>query len=381
MFSDSYWEADHLMSYDVAVIGGGIIGMSTALSLVEQNPSFRIAVLERGLIPTGASTRNAGFACFGSLSELWHDITAMGGKDNAIDVVRKRIDGLTALRRRCTDEALGYEQHGGHELFMSDDESLHRIDELNALLEPLLHGPAFVRRDDLIARYGFDGVRALVAIPHEGTLHSGRMAATLGRLAREHGIHVATGALVSSLDGESEPASIRLTIETAYGPRSIAAGNVVVATNACIGDLCPGIGLDIVPARGQVLVTSPVPGLPFRGSFHFDAGFYYFRSVGERVLFGGGRNLDIDGERTRVMDVTPVVQEQLERLLDRTILPGRDYVIERRWAGTMGFSADKRPHVEHVHPRIVVAFGCNGMGVALGSTVGEEAARLVTAAG
>jgi len=378
MFSDSYWEADHLMSYDVAVIGGGIIGMSTALSLVERNPSLRIVVLERGLIPTGASTRNAGFACFGSLSELWHDLTAMGGKDNAIDVVRKRIDGLQALRRRCTDEALGYEQHGGHELFMSDDESLHRIDELNALLEPLLHGPAFVRRDDLIVRYGFDGVHALVAIPDEGTLHSGRMAATLWRLAREHGIHAATGALVTSLDTE-EPSTVRLTIETPYGSRTIMAGNVVVATNACIGDLCPDF--DVMPARGQVLVTSPISGLPFRGSFHFDAGFYYFRSVGERVLFGGGRNLDMDGERTRVMDVTPFIQERLELLLARTILPGRDYVVERRWAGTMGFSADKRPHVEHVHPRVVVAFGCNGMGVALGSTVGEEAARRVMAAG
>ncbi|RYZ47414.1 MAG: FAD-binding oxidoreductase, partial [Sphingobacteriales bacterium] len=64
----SYWEKTSFLHYDHIVIGSGIVGLSTALELRGRFPSSRILVLERGLLPTGASSRNAGFACMGSVT-------------------------------------------------------------------------------------------------------------------------------------------------------------------------------------------------------------------------------------------------------------------------------------------------------------------------
>ena len=67
----SFWEKDFFIAYDHIVVGSGIVGLSTAIAIKEKQPNSRVLVLERGIFPTGASTKNAGFACFGSLSEAF----------------------------------------------------------------------------------------------------------------------------------------------------------------------------------------------------------------------------------------------------------------------------------------------------------------------
>ena len=67
----SFWEKDtFLNNTDIIIIGSGIVGLNAAIHLKEQNPTLKIIVVERGSLPCGASTKNAGFACFGSMSEL-----------------------------------------------------------------------------------------------------------------------------------------------------------------------------------------------------------------------------------------------------------------------------------------------------------------------
>jgi glycine/D-amino acid oxidase-like deaminating enzyme len=61
----SLWEKQSFLEYDVIVVGAGITGLSTAVSIKEKNPKISVLVVERGILPTGASTKNAGFACFG----------------------------------------------------------------------------------------------------------------------------------------------------------------------------------------------------------------------------------------------------------------------------------------------------------------------------
>ncbi len=70
----SYWEQESFSYYNHIIIGSGIVGLSTAIELKERRPDCRVLVLERGLLPTGASTRNAGFACMGSVTELLDDL-------------------------------------------------------------------------------------------------------------------------------------------------------------------------------------------------------------------------------------------------------------------------------------------------------------------
>ena len=74
----SFWEHDAMLHADFIVIGGGIIGLQTAIELREREPTASVVLLERGLLPSGASSRNAGFACFGSLTEILGDIEALG---------------------------------------------------------------------------------------------------------------------------------------------------------------------------------------------------------------------------------------------------------------------------------------------------------------
>jgi gamma-glutamylputrescine oxidase len=137
-------------------------------------------------------------------------------------------------------------------------------------------------------------------------------------------------------------------------------------------------GLDVVPARGQVVLTDPVPGLRLKGCFHHDAGFYYFRELNGAVLLGGGRNLDIAGETTADEGTSPVVQDALERMLRDVILPGQPFRIAQRWSGIMAFgSRSKTPLVERISERVVVAARLGGMGVAIGIRVARRAAALL----
>lgn len=85
-----------------------------------------------------------------------------------------------------------------------------------------------------------------------------------------------------------------------------------------------------------MLVTSPIPNLKIKGSFHYEKGYYYFRNVGDRVLLGGGRNLDFKEEATTDFGTTTIIQNRLESLLKEMIIPDEDYVTEMRWSGIMG---------------------------------------------
>ena len=60
----SYWERSiYTEGIDFTIVGSGIVGLSTALHLRKANPKAKITILERGYLPTGASTKNAGLAC------------------------------------------------------------------------------------------------------------------------------------------------------------------------------------------------------------------------------------------------------------------------------------------------------------------------------
>jgi gamma-glutamylputrescine oxidase len=184
------------------------------------------------------------------------------------------------------------------------------------------------------------------------------------------GVLVLNGLEIESLQEES-------TGVTALTKQGIAipARAALVATNGFARQLLPQ--LQIVPARAQVLITKPIQNLRFKGTFHYDKGFYYFRNMGERVLFGGGRNLDFKTEETTALGLTELVQQKLDELLREVILPDTPYEVEQRWSGIMGVGPEKTTIVQHVSEHVSCAVRMGGMGVAIGSLVGEEGAELV----
>ena len=149
---------------------------------------------------------------------------------------------------------------------------------------------------------------------------------------------------------------------------------VFVATNGFASKLLPTE--TIQPARAQVLVTEPIKNLKIKGTFHFDEGYYYFRNIEGRILFGGGRNLDLKGEETAQFGTTGHIQEALEQLLAEVILPGRAVEIDRRWSGIMGVGPQKRPIVKQHSDHVYCGIRLGGMGVAIGSLVGRQLASM-----
>jgi len=369
----SFWEQDAMLDADFIIIGGGIIGLQTAIELRERAPSASVVVLERGLLPSGASSRNAGFACFGSLTEILADIEELG-EAAALGIVERRWRGLNRLRSRLDDAALGFECHGGSELLREQDlPALEQLASLNDKLQPLFGQTIFSLDEPGLHTSGFGSrVKALVRNPLEAQIHSGRAMRSLARLAAQKSVEIHTGAEVVGLEQSDGFVSIILAGERGLRFR---AARLALCTSGFTAGLLPDCG--IVPGRGQVVVTAPIPGLPWRGTYHMEQGFYYFRNVGERVLLGGARNVAFEAEETNEMALSAPIQQALETLLKDTILPGREFSIEHRWAGIMGFTKRGLPEVKMAGERIALGFGCNGMGVALSADIAAETATLL----
>jgi len=373
----SYWEKQSFTSYDHIVIGSGITGISVAIELQMAYPESRVMVLERGLLPTGATTRNAGFACMGSASELLADLQSQSEQE-VVELFLRRKAGLDILRQRLNDPALGYQNDGGYELIGPKDLGvMQQLDYLNQLLYPFLKQPAFLPANERIREFGFspEHIPAMISNTCEGSIHSGIAMRSLLDLARSLGIEIKTGAAVERFEETASTVAVSITDPFRKESILLNARTISICTNAFANDLLPG--QDVVPGRGQVLVTHPIPNLKFKGIFHYDAGYYYFRELDGRILLGGGRHLDFTGEQTEEFSITDAIQHDLEEKLREMILPGQAFEIDMRWSGIMAFGRNKSPIVKAFSERIYGAFRMGGMGVALGSMAARDLVDLI----
>jgi glycine/D-amino acid oxidase-like deaminating enzyme len=249
------------------------------------------------------------------------------------------------------------------------DECIAQIPYINNLLKNALgHADIYSAASAKIADFGFKGVSRMIYNPFEGQIHTGKMMRALLYKAYNLGVLVLNGCEIKQIENEASHVCMRTT----HG--NFKAGKVILATNAFASQLFPE--LNVVPGRGQVLVTKPITDLKLKGTYHFDEGYYYFRNIDNRVLFGGGRNLDFESEATWVFGHTEAVKNKLTQHLKEVILPAQDFEIDYWWSGIMGFGNENNPIVKEIEPNLFCAVRCNGMGVAMGSLVGEEVAKL-----
>lgn len=372
----SFWEKNSFTRYDIIIIGGGITGLSTACSVKESNPQKSVLVLERGIFPTGASTKNAGFACFVKACEMMSDIK-LTDAETVAQIALSRKNGLDKLRTRLGDHNIGYIQNGGYELIFNDDANfdIAGIEHLNQLLQPYFNTQVFYNKTDEINALGFGNTKHLIYTPLEGQINTGLMMQSLAAYATSLGVKIITGAEVIEFDETENGVSVFVNHRQLHENVEFECEKLALCTNAFTSDFLPD--LQISPGRGQVLVTKPIENLKFKGTFHFEEGYFYFRDFGNRLLFGGGRNLDFETEATTAYERNDYIVDELKDFIDEVILPGQTYEIDRVWQGIMGFTPDKKPIVKKITDSIAVGFGCNGMGVALGSTTGEKLAALL----
>lgn len=372
----SVWERESFYApKDVIIVGSGLVGLWCAWYLKKKDPKCRIAIVDRGIIPTGASTRNAGFACFGSVTELVAD-TRKSGADAMLDLVEMRFKGLESIRKVFGDKRIDYENCGGFELITTHNNPgkaalENHMDVLNNKLQPIVGTKNTFRFvDKKIASFGFGNTAHLIENKLEGALHSGKLCQALLQEVQGAGVTVLNGVEITSFEKIGDQV-VLYTNQHFH----LTTQKMLICTNAFAKELIPE--LDIVPARGQVLVTSPIPHLAIKGTFHYDEGFYYFRHLGNRLLLGGARNKAVEEETTTVMETTEKIQQELEDFLANYLLPGKQYTITDRWSGIMGMGGEKMPIIRETSPGVFCAVRMSGMGVALAAMVGEKMAKML----
>ncbi|MEL7003987.1 MAG: FAD-dependent oxidoreductase, partial [Bacteroidota bacterium] len=323
----SYWERESFIKYDYAVIGAGIVGLSTAISIKEKDPKASVIIFEKGILPTGASTKNAGFACFGSLTELINDIEEIG-EEKSLELVKERNEGLNALRRRLGDKAIRYEGNGGYELIQEEDIGyVEKMDKINKWLSPLFSQDVFEIKDAMIDKFGFSRthVSSLIFNQYEGQIHTGEMMKNLLLLAQKLSITMITGAEVKSIEDHGNSVSIEIKNIGQLESIMYSSAKVAICTNAFTKSLIPD--LELLPGRGIVLVTKPIENLNFNSCFHIEQGYYYFRNIDHRILFGGGRNLYFDEETTHDFEINAKIIRELEKRLAEVIIPNTSFEV------------------------------------------------------
>lgn len=369
----SFWEKSTFFAeIDVAIIGSGLVGLNAAISLKILRPNWKIIILEKGILPSGASTRNAGFACVGSPSELLDDLTHQT-ENEVFSTVEKRWKGLEKLLKRVGERGLDFQKNGGYELFLKQDDALYndcqnQLDFLNKNLASIV---GVVDNFKLVNRksFGFRGLEKQIFIQQEGQINTGKMMQSLVNLATEKGIKIYNGITVT--DFQDFKTHVELTTENGW---QLNAQRLFIATNGFTRRLLPT--LEIQPARNQVLITKPIKNLRFKGTFHLNKGYYYFRNFENRVLFGGGRHLDKAGETTEQFGTTDLIQNSLKTILKENILPDQQFEIEQWWSGILGVGKQKTPIVEQYSENITIAVRLSGIGVAISSLVADEGVEL-----
>ncbi len=366
----SYWEYKTWFSdIDFTVVGSGIVGLNCALSLRNRFPKSKILVIEKGVLPQGASTKNAGFACFGSISEVLADLEHHS-EEEVIELVQKRWNGIQLLRESLGDVGIDFQQHGGHELFLKENDTLYQnclnqSDKVNRLLLPVFGKKAFLSHEN---SFNFRNIKEnYITNRFEAQIDTGKMMSNLLRLAQKREISILNSIRVEEFT-ENGDAVVVKTDQFEFCTKKL-----FIATNGFASQLLKEV---VKPARAQVLITKPIENLHIKGTFHLDEGYYYFRNINNRILFGGGRNLDFKGEETTQLGETNLIQSQLETILKESILPDTRFEIDRRWSGIMGMGPQKKPILKRISNNVFCGVRLGGMGIAIGSLVGKELADL-----
>ena len=366
----SYWEQKHLLpTADITIVGAGIVGLSCARVIAEQCPSKRVVVIESHIVGAAASTRNAGFACFGSVSELVADRERYGDSELA-KIIAKRKRGIDHLLKTFGRSKLAYENCGGWEAFRTKEEFVKVSDQIEDIQD-------FCRKAINIRPFEITKATApgrlhpfMIKNQYEGALDTGRLYQCLVEDANRHNVHIIRGGRVTHY--EESDTGVEIFMDFLEAP--LVTDQLILCTNALSSDVLPEA--DVTAVRNHVLVTEPIADLKVYGTFHMDEGYVYWRHIDSRILIGGGRHR-FPSEATSHYGRDEAVLQYLLGLITDWILPESVPVhLAHSWTGILCGGQDRRPIVKKVSDRVVAAVRLGGMGVAIGSLIGAEAATL-----
>ena len=339
----------HNGAVDVAVVGGGVTGLSCALTLAQRGRSVRVH--EARTIASGASGRNGGFALRGGAMPYDQARGRLGAETAAAlwrltERTLDRMEGLAgdALRRV-----------GSLRLAADEQERFELVAEYDAL-----RGDGFAAEwvDEPPGRLAGRYPGALLN-PDDGALQPARWVRRLAALAADAGVELRENDRVTSL-------------------AELDAHSIVVASDGYPSGLIGELDELVQPMRGQVVVTEPLAEHLYERPHYARRGFDYWQQLPDgRLVIGGRRDTDLAVETTSVEWTTPEVQAALETLVSDLV--GRRPTITHRWSGIFGMSPDELPLAGRVpgHEGLWVSRGYSGHGNVLGLACGDLVAKAV----
>lgn len=374
----SFWEQElYGQAFDLVVIGGGFSGLSTAYFAKKRQPRWRIAIVDQYSIQRLASTRNAGFACISSLSELIEDADAYGW-ESTLSLIEQRWKGLRMLEHIFNYKEIHYQNVPSGELFFEDqhfpfEKYANQIGEANHQLRSIVGSKYYRLEDANTTRTNF-GAKATAYVQHlqEGQLQPARLAASWRNLCLESGIDLFEGVKVHAIDKKNQ------IFQLSTGKMPLAAHRVLLAANGLSRHLLPS--LEVGKVMNLVFVTKKMNGLKWRGNLHAESGYIYTRNVGERILIGGGRHLLPKGDQEEVSpEDEGMIQDYLGKWLVEMKIIDRKPEFEYKWKGYLGVGPEKEPILEAFDDRLFVLARLSGMGVALSTALGQKMGEKITA--
>jgi len=365
---------------EVAIIGGGYTGLSTALALAERGHD--VAVLEKEFAGFGASGRNAG-----------HLTPTLGGPlfDLRKVVGEARISSLLNFSDRAVEHVIGLirerqiqcDFHGGGNLLVSVSPRQTKVLEKNAQETIKLGGRVTFLPPEEMRKRGIPEAFEAGMLELGGTLHPGKYVMGLRRAALDAGVRLYEGSGVSQVQQGSA-----ITIETDSGG-SLKASKVVLATNA----FAPGIpvagigGRDVVPVRVTLFETEPLTpeqrarvGWPGREALYTaHSSMESYRLSEQGTIVGGCKNVRYkfgsglaEGNHAKTFRANETAFRQRFPMLG-------DVKVAHFWGGWIAFMPDFVPMVGRTGDNDNVYYGLcfAGHGIAHGSFMGELLGDLV----
>lgn len=369
----SIWQQAHHdreTAYDVVVVGGGVVGCSTAYWLSHRDPLLKVALLEARTLGAEASGRNAGFILQGTHADYRTDVERYGER-TARRLWRFTQENRDLLAAELRGSAFSWQANGGLVAAgtAEEDERLQAsLPHLRSAGAPAVHLDAEETNDRLGAS-GFHGslfvTTGAVVNPLQLVKH----------IAAESEADVYTQHPVGRVEWDGE----RTILETP--DRHFRARRTVFAIGPTLPELIPDVSAFVRPVRAQMLATAPADAQRIPVPVYSHEGEFYVRQRDDRrILVGGGRHSHREAEETSTDATTPAVQATIERYLHTHFPWSPSLPIEHRWSGTMGFSPDGRPVIGRVpgHPEGVFATGFTGHGMGYGFRMGRLIADFVS---
>jgi glycine/D-amino acid oxidase-like deaminating enzyme len=362
--------------YEVAVIGGGVSGCSTAWHLARAG--VRVALLEARDIASGASGRNGGFLLAG-LANRFEALVDIVGFDRASQLYALSATGRDRLMD--TAASIGVGEHAARTGSLRVAVDLDEVDDLDLEASLLERAGFSVERltraelpDDLGAHF-LGGLR----FPEDGRSFPAAWVRGLARAAIDAGVQVHEHTPVSAIDDDAE----RVTLTTPGG--TITADRVVVATEAWLSGLLPEFAGIVLPYRSQILCTEPPRGtggdvrrVLSHVTWSRRGWDYAQQTASGHVVIGGEQLEEVERLRSWEEVTEPTDQAWLESWVERVL--GFEPIVAARWAGILSQTPDGFPYVGALpgRPRVFSCGGWGGAGNVLGFVGGGMLAEALT---